>query len=586
MQFPYGIADFYKIISEGYFYVDRTDRIGQVEAAGSQLLLLRPRRFGKSLWLSTLENYYDLAKADDFTRLFGHLKIGANPTPRHNRYFVMKWNFSLVEPQGDAKAIRDALHRHINVQIQGFSRKYKAYLADYLVINEQDALSSFQALLALISQTPYKLYLLIDEYDNFANEVLVSHQQGELRYQELVGGEGSIKTLFKAVKDAAEGRGLDRVFMTGVSPVVLADITSGYNVVKNISLHRDYADLCGFHEAEICAVLTQLETPAKQAETLALMRTFYNGYHFGCDAGGGLIYNPTLALYFFEHLAQTGGYPQKMLDNNLAMDRNRIRYVAELQHGQPLVAEALHQETPIAIVELADRFGLEELLQTPHDHAFLVSLLYYFGVLTCAGRDDFGKLLLRVPNLVVRKLYIEQMQALLFSGYELTEQRLAVAEQVYAYGQLDGVCDFIEQHYFKALDNRDLRWANELVVKTVFLTVLFNDIVYITDSETALERRYADLSLMIRPDCRHYKLLDHVLEFKYLSLSALGLTAETALQTSRAELLALPLVADKISEAQGQLVHDRTILQQAYREKLRLRTHAVVSLGLTRLVWA
>ena len=168
----------------------------------------------------------------------------------------------------------------------------------------------------------------------------------------------------------------------------------------------------------------------------------------------------------------------------------------------------------------------------------------------------------------------------------LDRESAAAAEQVYAYGQLDGVCDFIEQHYFKALDNRDLRWANELVVKTVFLTVLFNDIVYITDSETALERRYADLSLMIRPDCRHYKLLDHVLEFKYLSLSALGLTAETALQTSRAELLALPLVADKISEAQGQLAYDRTILQQVYGEKLRLRTHAVVSLGLTRLVWA
>jgi len=114
MKFPYGIADFYKIITAGYFYADRTNHIPVIEDAGEQLLFLRPRRFGKSLLLSMLENYYDLAKTDEFDRLFGHLAIGPEPTLKHNQYFVLKWDFSAVDPSGDAEQIRNALHGHIN----------------------------------------------------------------------------------------------------------------------------------------------------------------------------------------------------------------------------------------------------------------------------------------------------------------------------------------------------------------------------------------------------------------------------------------------------------------------------------------
>lgn len=585
MQFPYGIADFYAAITEGYFYVDRTDRIALVEQAGKQLLLLRPRRFGKSLWLSTLENYYDLAKTNDFTKLFGHLKIGQNPTPRHNRYFIMKWNFSLVDPQGDAAAISQALHRHINSSVEAFIARYQQQLLHPISIHPTDALHSFASVLAAVRQSEYKLYLLIDEYDNFANEVLVSQQQGLNRYQELIGGEGAIKTVLKAVKAAAEGQGLDRVFMTGVSPVVLADITSGYNVVENISLKPAYADLCGFHEEEIKAVLNQLVAPAQQGDALALMRTFYNGYNFAGRAGSGLVYNPTLALYFFKELAETGQYPEQMLDSNLAMDRSRIQYVGNLPYGRRLIEEALNSQQSVTIPQLSDRFGVEMMLMTPKDHGFLASLLYYFGVLTYFGHDDMGNLQLVVPNLVVRKLYVERMQEMLLPGYELTEQRLAAAQRFYGWGELEPLCDFIEQSYYPALDNRDLRWANELVVKTAFLTVLFNDLVYITDSETAIAKGYADLSLIIRPDRRQYKLLDHVLEFKYLALGELGLSSEQVAAMAREELVKLPKVQAKLQEAENQLAGYQRTLEQAYGDKLRLRTHAVVGLGLTRLVW-
>ncbi|WP_462323050.1 AAA family ATPase [Halochromatium sp.] len=590
MRFPYGLANFQALIEEGYLYIDRTDRIRRIEEDGKQLLLLRPRRFGKSLWLSTLENYYDLAKAEQFEQLFGGLKIGQAPTARRNHFFIMKWNFSLVDPMGDAEAIRAALHRHINVEIQATVAKYRVQLPGDIEVQE-DAIVSFRSLLAAISRTPHRLYLLIDEYDNFANEVLVSHQQGEGRYQELVGGEGAIKTLFKAIKDAAEGRGLDRVFITGVSPVVLADITSGYNVVEDISRQPEYADLCGFHEAEIRAVLEQIISdcklpPERAAEALDLMRTFYNGYNFSLEPEGGQIYNPTLALYFLKHLAERCHYPEEMLDNNLAMDRNRIEYIARLPRGEAIVSAALDSAHPLSVDRLEQRFGVERMLHAPQTEGFLASLLYFFGVLTYSGRDPLGTLQLSIPNLVVRKLYVERIQEALLPGYDLDRERRAVCDRFYAGGELEPLCDLIEQRYLPVFDNRDLRWSNELVVKTAFLVTLFNDIAYIMDSETAIARGYCDLSLIVRPDRRQYALLDHVIEFKHMKVGDLpGLDSEAIASIPREALRERPEVARLLSEANTQLAGYRKTLEGLYGDKLKLRTHALVCIGLLRFVW-
>ena len=203
MKFPYGIADFYKLISKGYFYVDRTDRIPLIEEAGEQLLFLRPRRFGKSLLLSMLENYYDVAKADEFSKLFGHLAIGQNPTPLHNQYFVMKWDFSLISTQRDISHIRQSLHNHLNARIKIFGARYHKLLPDLPKIDKNDAIFSFELLLGALMLSPYNLYLLIDEYDNFANSVMMSSQSdSRSRYNALVQGEGLLKTVFKAVKSA------------------------------------------------------------------------------------------------------------------------------------------------------------------------------------------------------------------------------------------------------------------------------------------------------------------------------------------------------------------------------------------------
>ncbi|MDG4549429.1 MAG: AAA family ATPase [Candidatus Contendobacter sp.] len=588
MRFPYGIADFAALIHEGYFYVDRTDRIPLIEEAGSQLLFLRPRRFGKSLWLSTLENYYDLARAADFERLFSGLKIGQNPTPLHNQYFVMRWDFSMVAPRGDADAIA-ALYDHLNGAIKAFIGRYQRYLPDDAIVLRDNALRSWQELLAAISQTPHKLYLLIDEYDNFANDVMASPLRGTGRYEELVQGEGTIKTLFKAVKSAASGQGLDRVFITGVSPVVLSDMTSGYNVAEDLSQRPRLHDLCGFTEVELRAALEATAAAhgldATQVETaLDLMRDFYNGYRFTSQREER-VYNPTLALYFLKRLAEDGAFPERLLDDNLAMDRNRIQYVARLPHGETLVNRALNEREPLAVAQLVNRFGVQDMLTAPRDPDFLLTLLYYFGVLTLVGRDALGKLQLAIPNQVIRKLYVERLREQALPRYEDQEQRQVVVERFYATGDLGPLCDFLEQTYFKVFDNRDLRWSNELVVKTAFLVTLFNDAFYRMDSEPALGRGYGDLLLRVRPDMRQYALLDHLLEFKAVGLKAVELASAELAAKNREELRALPAVAEALQEAEIQLAGYRAVLERSGGEPLKLHTHAVVGIGLERLVW-
>ena len=591
LNFPYGIADFYKVITGDFFYIDRTHAIPQLEDAGSQLLFLRPRRFGKSLLLSMLENYYDLAKADEFERLFGQLAIGRNPTPKHNQYFVMKWDFSAVNPHGDPDGIQRALYSYLNGRIVNFAAYYEGRLARPIEINPQDALASFQSLLTAVKLTPHRLYLLIDEYDNFANEILMG--AGQDRYASLLRGEGMLKTVFKAIKAAAAGDGLDRVFITGVAPIVMSDMTSGYNIAENIYLAPEFEDLCGFTETEISDTVKRLTAEcgqsASEAEVvLADMRVHYNGYRFSA-VQQDLVYNPTLALYFLKHYQNNCAPPPDRLDSNLAMDRNKLSYIAALPGGAKVIVQALNDETTVSVPTLADRFGVEDVLAAYKDPRFMVSLLYYFGVLTLAGHNKFGKLQLWIPNLVIRKLYVERLQALLLpESAEQTEGQQA-AEMFYQSGNMQPLCDFIEQHYFKVFSNRDYLQANELTVKTAFLTLLFNETLYIMDSETPVGRRYADLTMIVRPDARQYQVCDLLLECKFIKLGDLGLSGAQLQAMPPDELAALPLVKAKLAEARAQAPAYRHEVEARYQDTmkldLRLRTYAVVALGFDRLVW-
>ena len=587
MQFPYGLSDFGTLRREGYWYQDRSDRIAQLEAAGRQLIFLRPRRFGKSLLLSMLEHYYDLRRADEFEALFGDLAIGQAPTPLHNQFYIMKWDFSLVPAHGEVGDIEQAVHDHLNDCVKAFIAHYRSHLQNPVEIDPDNALSSWRSVLAAIEQTPHRLYLLVDEYDNFANEVLMARRDGsQSRYEMLLYGEGLLKTVFKAVKAAAGGMGLDRVFITGVSPIVLSDMTSGYNVGEDVYFLPQFNDLCGFTEPEVAAVLWQLGEEGgdwSPGQALETMRTVYNGYRFSEEAAESL-YNPTLSVYFFKALATQEHYPRRLLDENLAMDRNKLIYIAQLPGGEDLLIDALSGDDRVAIPELVQRFGVADVLAAVKDQPFMASLLYFFGILTLAGEGLLGKLRLRIPNLVARGLYVERLRERWLPADPGRAQGQQAAEVFYLHADLLPLCDFIEQRYFGALSNRDYRWSNELLVKFAFLTLLFEDRLYMVVSELETERGYADLALIVRPDMRRFAALDLLLEFKYLSLKDLGLSGEQVRAEAREALVERPAVAAKLDEAEAQARDYGASLRERYGLQ-KLHAFALVALGFERLVW-
>jgi len=589
--FPYGTADFYRIITENNVYIDRTHYIPLIEGKGRTLIFLRPRRFGKSLLISMLENYYDVRKADEFDRLFGQLAIGQNPTPRHNRYFILRWNFSVVETAGDIEHVRQMLYNHMNRTMESFSMRYEGMFTHTIHINPADALDTFQSLLANVQTTPYPLYLFIDEYDNFANKVLMAQRtDSQERYLELVEGEGLLRTLFQTVKYALEGKGLERVFITGVSPVVVHDMTSGFNVAKNITFDPDLSELCGFSEAELAHLLQQVGdvcafSSAQVDEAMMMMRHFYNGYRFLPDQQNTL-YNPMLVHYFLDYLQAQCQYPEEMLDSNLSTDREKLTYIAALPNGEAIIPAALNEQEPLALFKLAERFGVYDLYHRALDHRFMVSLLAYLGVLTLVEhRSEVGELRFVVPNDVTRQLYLEEIQDMLLPTVENKHEVYQLTRTFYQHGTMQAVCDFIEQFCFPLFDNRDYRWTNELTIKAVFMTLFAGNTLYMMKSEPALQRTYADLVMLVKPNMRQYKVLDFLLEFKYVSLSDIKLRGEQVRGMSSDELAALPEVAALLTEAQEQLPGYRATLIATYGEQLRLRCFSIVAIGYERLVW-
>ena len=589
MKFPYGISDFREIVTKGYFYCDRTDRISLLEQ-GKYLLFLRPRRFGKSLLLSMLANYYDVARKNQFQDLFGSLRIGRNPTQLRNQYFILQWDFSCVDPSGTAEDIKRALHDHVNSCIDEFLIYYEEFLDREVRVDWQNAINSIRSLLSVVRMTPWPIYLLIDEYDNFANEVMmgVRLEKKDL-YEALVYEEGPLKTLFKVIKASTNESLFDRIFITGVSPVVMSDITSGYNIAENIYLDAELSDLCGLSEAEIRSAVGGIAEECGLSEqdaenAVALMRTYYNGYLFASDANAP-VYNPTLAIYFMKAFRKNCKYPRDMLDANLAADEAKLRYISHISGGRQLLLDLTKDAHELLISRLATRFGIQEMLtDQSKDNSFMASFLYYFGVLTIGGESDRGELELRVPNLVIRGLYVERVLRMFLPEPGDRDDGIFAAKAVYGEGDMEPLCKFVEQKYFQVFRNRDYRWANELTVKTAFLTLLYNDILYIMDSEREVGRGYTDLTMIVRPDMRRFDILDVLIDFKYVSLKKAGMTGEKARGLSHEALRKIPAMRTEMDGAEKQVRKYGDALERKY-DKIRLKRYAVVSLGFERLWW-
>jgi hypothetical protein len=383
IEFPYGIADFRRIRQEGQIYVDRTAHIRDVERLGSILVFLRPQRFGKSLWLQTLANYYDLRRKSEFDELFGGLSIGAEPTPRRNSYFVLQWNFSSVTAGGSVREIAESLHQHVSDQVEAFVSDYEGHLEARVKLGAGPD-TVLTSLLSAIRKTPYKLYLLIDEYDNFVNEVMAKDVK---TYRALFDNDGPFKELFKRVKSATEGEGLERLFVTGVSPMALNDLTSGFNVSTDVSLEPALASLCGFSEDELRGLLRRIAKERRMSaeeieRAVDLMRSWYNGYRFSEDKVD-LVYNPTNALFFLRNLHAHGKPPRRLHDENLRTDSGKLAFVARTEAGTGVVKRLTQGDGEIDVPRLEASFSLQTLTaRLKKDPGAVASFLYYMGMLT------------------------------------------------------------------------------------------------------------------------------------------------------------------------------------------------------------
>ncbi|MCP4549315.1 MAG: AAA family ATPase, partial [bacterium] len=269
----------------------------------------------------------------------------------------------------------------------------------------------------------------------------------------------------------AEDMGLERVFITGVSPVAMSDVSSAYNVSENISDQPEFSDLCGFREAEVAAVTAQVVEacglPAAEADrAMEMMRIFYDGYRFSTEAGEQ-IHNPVLAIYFLKHFQKRCRYPKEILDENLATDRIKLEYVSSLPGGGEILTRVLDAGQPVTISALARRFGVADVLNPAQDGTVTASLLYYLGMLTLdVNISAEGETVLAIPNLTVKVLYLERIRQLRLPSGKETDEVRAVAKQLYSRGDIQPLCEFIERERMQLFDNRDYAFANELTVKT------------------------------------------------------------------------------------------------------------------------
>ncbi len=590
ITFPYGIADFQGIRRRGMFYADRTAHLRDVERLGRSLVFLRPRRFGKSLWLQTLSSYYDLRLAGDFEELFRGLAAGREPTAERSSYFVLQWNFSEVSARGTVDDIARRLHAYVNNRIKDFLVAYREHLPATVAI-EDDATSTLRHVLTVIGRTPHKLCLLIDEYDNFVNEVMV---RDSATYQALFEADGPFKELFKSVKSGTEGQGLERVFATGVSPVALNDLTSGFNNAKDVSHHPAFGALCGFGESEIRGALDAIAAERDLAgtadELMDTMRTWYNGYRFAHDAEH-LVYNPTNVLYFLEHLAESGEPPSELDDHNLRTDRGKLAFVARTTAGSGVIERLTEGDGSVEIARLETSFSLADLTRIGKDRGAVASLLYYLGLLT-RTRDVPPRL--RIPNLVVRKLFLERLLEIFLPDAEENYRARELAMSFFSSGDLRPLLAFFERSLLPVLSNRDRgvppakpghsgSGMNEMAIKALLLSILFDDQRYAAFSELELDRGYADLCLLVRPEMRRYGFFDALFELKLVRRAELGRSGEELSAMDEAELRDLAPVRSAREAAREQIRRYRDALVRRFTEA-RPRCYVVVVVGLERIL--
>lgn len=514
IKIPYGRSDFKSLILNGYHYVDRTGYLRRLEASGgTYLFFLRPRRFGKSLWISMLQHYYGAEHKADFGALFGKTDIGQNPTPLANTFLVLRLDFSQIETSTEGSTVAGFRNNVLN-GVRDFQATYP-----YALTKEQMSEMEKQELPAAIIQNFFvsvrnnvpdaKIYLLIDEYDHFANELVAFDLE---RFKASVTGNGWVRKFYEAIKNATGQGTVERMFITGVSPLTLDSLTSGFNIGTQLSTDVGAHDMMGFAEAEVRTILEGVGVKEADVDkVLADVRAWYNGYLFNDEASNRL-YNPDMVLYFAEEYRKAQKYPKKMLDTNIASDYGKIKGMFGVgdQETNDAVLFAL-LEGQLVSAELTAQFSFERAFF----RADFISLLFYMGLLTVDSAND-PIWHFRPPNYVIRELYFRYFLEMTLDRANIVRQRVDLAGMTLALAQRNDPGPLFEMtsQILKGLSDRDAMGFDEKHLKMVVASLLFSVQQFYIRSEHEVPEGYIDLLLLRHPSNKpHHQF---ALELKYL----------------------------------------------------------------------
>ena len=552
-RIPYGMQNWEDVRLCNYYYVDKTRFIPEIEAANRFFFFIRPRRFGKSLLMNMLRQYYDVRKAPLFERLFGDLWIGQHPTQAHNTYLVLYLNFAAFS--GGLEGYKERMDDYCNIRYVSFLRSY----ADCFAPNVEEELNMREGAANQLSflsdvcdKAGQQIYLFIDEYDHFTNSIL-SSPSTELGYKTETHGTGAFRAFFDAVKSGTDGT-IKRLFVTGVSPVTMDDLTSGFNIGTNYTMEPEFNAMVGFTEEEVREMLDYYRQhfPFRHTtdDLLDIMRPWYDNYCFSVKClDEPPMYNSDMVLYFvYFYTKDKGQLPEKMLDTNIRTDYGKLRMLIRKDKGFQHDASVIQHivETGGITARLKDSFPSETITQPDN----FVSLLYYFGMLTIAGKGGVRGIKFRIPNQVVR----EQIYGYLTEAYRDNElsmddwQRSLLLENMAIDGDWRPFFEYMSATLKRFASQRDLQKGEAFVHGfTLSQTCMSSFYLPISELDAGVKPRlpldgqvavggYADIYLQpmlgIYPDIEH----SYVLELKYLSSKATDAEVSAARETAIEQL--------------------------------------------------
>ena len=516
-QIPYGVADFESVIERDLYYVDKTMYLAKLEKQPDTLIFIRPRRFGKSLFISMMRAYYDKSKAKDFDNLFGSLWIGSHPTPLRNHYQVLYLDFSKI--LGNIDVLEEKFDQYLRRQLDDFVRKYADDYPDYFKKDFFESTSGTDKLIMIsihADRLRIPMYLIIDEYDNFTNVVLSEH--GEAIYHNMTHASGFYREVFKKFKGMFE-----RIFLTGVSPVTLDDLTSGFNIGWNISMAPELDKMLGFSTEDVRQMFTyykeagQLPADSDIEAMITEMKPWYDNYCFAkeCLESDIRVFNCDMVLYYLRNYISYKHSPEIMLDPNTKTDYKKLNMLIQLdkldgnRHG---VMMEIIEKGEIAAT-LVPSFSANEMT----DPETFPSLLFYYGMLTIKGK--YGTMLsLGIPNNNVRMQYYNYILKQ-YAQYKIVNvNKLQIAfVKMSLYGLWQEPLQYMADCYKQLSSVRDTI-EGERNIQGFFLAYLSLNDYYITAPEVELNHGYCDFFLL--PNMTHYQANhSYILELKYLSKS-------------------------------------------------------------------